>query len=254
MKELQRKTRRELIELIERLQQRLEATERPELAGSRSEREGESPPRADRLADLYERERQLIAYEIHDGLAQKATAALLQLQAYRGMQGRDPEEAQGALDEAATCLRQSIDEARRLIRGLLPPDLDKGGLLPAIGRLVAEVRARAGLDVEFSYSVPFDRLASPLEHAVFRIVQEALTNAERHSGSDKVRIRLVRWGDLVRVEVEDQGIGFDPGKLPPGRFGVRGIQKRAELLGGRAVIRSRAGEGTRVIVELPLVA
>ena len=81
-----------------------------------------------------------------------------------------------------------------------------------------------------------------------------MTNAERHSGSDKVRIRLVRRGDLVRIEVEDQGIGFDPGQLPPGRFGVRGIQKRAELLGGRAVIRSRAGEGARVIVDLPLVA
>jgi signal transduction histidine kinase len=131
--------------------------------------------------------------------------------------------------------------------------LREAGLLVAMEVLTADVRATGGIEIEFSLSGKLDDLAAPLEHAVFRIVQECLTNARRHSECDTVRIRLMRQADRLRIEVEDDGIGFDPLQVPPGRFGLRGIQKRAELLRGHVEIDSIPDQGTRIAVSLPLI-
>jgi signal transduction histidine kinase len=92
-----------------------------------------------------------------------------------------------------------------------------------------------------------------MENAIYRIIQEGLTNACTHSKSEKVRVELVQHGDDLRVRIQDWGIGFVPGDVEEDRFGLAGIQERARLLGGKTTVESTLGQGTCVTVELPLV-
>ena len=206
-----------------------------------------------RMLDVYDRERQLLAYEIHDGLAQQMAGAMLSLQAFVQLRRNDDREAQKSLDRAVQSLADSIAEARRLISGLRPPILDESGVVAAIDCLVRGWPQDEGPRIEFTHHVQFDRLAPPLENTIFRIVQESLTNACHHSKSPKVQVELLQHGDHIRVRVEDWGVGFDPAAVAPNRFGLQGIRERARLLGGEAVIDTAPGQGTRVTVELPLL-
>jgi PAS domain S-box-containing protein len=207
------------------------------------------------MLNLLERDRKLVAYEIHDGMAQDLTGAILKLQGLRSQQAGDPATAEQSLADLEKSVRSALAEARRLIGGLRPPVLDASGVVAAVEFLVAEHRQRSGIEIEFAHQVRFHRLAQPLEVALFRVVQESLTNACRYSRSPRVRVELTQLDEhTVRVEVRDWGVGFDPGQIEPGHFGVQGIRERARLFGGQATIDSSPGQGTRVVVELPLVA
>jgi len=205
------------------------------------------------LLNLQEHDRQLVAYEIHDGLAQQLTAAVYKFQTVERLRDEDPLAANATFDEAMKLLYESMAETRRLIGGLRPPILDESGIVAAIEYLVSEQRHRSGLEIEFDHHVEFDRLAAPLEIAVFRIVQECLTNACRYSQSEKVRVELGQAGGRVSIRVQDWGIGFDPAQVQGEHFGLRGICERARLLGGSATVEAAPAKGTRVIVELPLL-
>ena len=205
------------------------------------------------LLDLHEGDRRLIAYEIHDGAAQQLTAALYNLQAFEQLSEHDSDQARQIFDAGLELLTRSITEIRRLISGLRPPILDESGIVAAVDYLVCEAREREKQEIEFFHKVQFDRLAPPLESAIFRIVQESLTNACRHSGTDKVRIELVQHNGRIEVSVRDWGIGFEPEKVEEHRFGLQGIRERARLLGGQVTIQTAADEGTCIAVELPLV-
>ncbi|MHB1036945.1 MAG: PAS domain S-box protein [Pirellulales bacterium] len=206
-----------------------------------------------RLLDLHEQERKVLAYEIHDGFAQQLTGAFLQLQTYNHLKMHDPEQAQKALDTAGKLVVRSIDETRRLIGGLRPPVLDESGLVSAIDYLICETLEPAGIEVEFTHRLEVERLAPPLESAIFRIIQESLTNVRRHSHAEKARVQLVQEGQSVRIEVRDWGAGFDVDRVEPSHFGLQGISERARLLGGTATISSAPGAGTCICVVLPLV-
>jgi PAS domain S-box-containing protein len=197
-------------------------------------------------------ERQLIAYDIHDGLAQYLTGAIMQLQHSRRLCEENPEEGAKAFDAALAMVRESLSEARRLISGVRPPILDESGVVAAVAHLVYDIRAHQGPEIEFRSEVNFGRLTPVLENAIYRIAQEGLTNACKHSGSKKVRIELVQRGDQVRIEISDQGLGFDPGTVEEGHFGLEGIRERARLLGGTTLIESTPGQGTRLVVEVPM--
>ena len=110
------------------------------------------------------------------------------------------------------------------------------------------------MEIDFSSCclIP-DRLEPLLENTIFRIVQESLTNACKHSKSDRIRVEVVQQDEFIRIEVRDWGTGFDPDNIAASCFGLRGVQERARLLGGRATIESKAGEGTRIAVKLPVV-
>ncbi|MHB1035849.1 MAG: PAS domain-containing sensor histidine kinase [Pirellulales bacterium] len=205
------------------------------------------------LLQSSDHERQLIAYEIHDGLAQQLAGALMQFQAFAHFRQTKPRDAARAFDAAMTMLRQGHFEARRLIAGVRPPILDESGVVEAIAHMVHEESRRPGPGIAFHSQVEFDRLAPALENAVYRICQEGLANACQHSQSKKVRIRLSQQDGRVRIEIRDWGVGFDPKKVKEGCYGLAGVRQRARLLGGRCAIRSAAGHGTRVAVELPLV-
>ncbi len=205
------------------------------------------------LLQSSDHERQLIAYEIHDGLAQYLTGAIMQLQMSEHLRDETPEEATKAFDAGMAMVRQSLAEARRLISGVRPPILDESGVVAAVAHLVYDFRAHKGPKVEFHSKVDFDRLAPILENAIYRIAQEGLTNAWKHSQSKKVSVGLVQRGDQLRIVVRDQGIGFNPKTVEEGRFGLEGIRERARLLGGRSVIESTPGKGTLIVVDLPIV-
>jgi PAS domain S-box-containing protein len=198
-------------------------------------------------------ERQLIAYEIHDGLAQYLAGALMQFDVYKHLKDTKSKDAAKAFEAGITMLRQSHSEARRLISGVRPPILDEAGIVAAISHLVNEQKRQDGRTIEFHSKVEFDRLVPILENAIYRIVQESLTNACQHSKSKRIAVGLVQQGDRLYVRVQDWGVGFDPQKTEEGRFGLEGIRERTRLLGGTANIESQPGKGTTINVELPVV-
>ena len=199
------------------------------------------------LLDVSESERKLVCYEIHDGVVQYITGALLHLEslAHRlQSEGNAPN-----FEIVIRLLRESLDEARRLISGLRPLILDEYGIVSAIDYLAAEP---GDTKVDFSHEVCQRRYSSLLESALFRICQEALTNARKHSRSPRVSVDLREVGDRIRLEVQDHGVGFDPDQVAQRTFGLEGIRQRARLNGGTARIESAVGQGTRIVVELPL--
>jgi PAS domain S-box-containing protein len=204
-----------------------------------------------RLLDLHERDRQLVAYEIHDGIVQDmAGSAMFVETVQHDLQDRPQQ--QDKLSHALKLLRGSIDEARRLINGLRPPILEDEGLVAAIENLVEEMESTAGLEIDVKQDIRFGRIAPALEMAIYRTVQEGLNNVWQHSGSTKARVELIQIGEEVRLVVEDWGCGFDPTKVGKRHYGLLGVRERAKLLGGRARISSSPDKGTRIDVMLPL--
>jgi PAS domain S-box-containing protein len=197
-------------------------------------------------------ERRLIAYEIHDGLAQQLAAAHMQFQAFDYLKNTSPADAAKAYDAGIALVRQAHFEARRLIAGVRPPVLDESGVVQAISHLVHEMRRSGGPRIRLRRRVAFDRLDPTLENAIYRIVQEGLSNAVMHSKSEAVRASLWQKGDQVCIEIRDWGVGFDPESVPKSRFGLEGIRQRARLLGGKCLIESRPGGGSRIVAKLPI--
>ena len=206
------------------------------------------------LLQMYGEERQLVACEIHDGVVQCLTGAVMHLEAsLRAMGDPVPSAAKAEFDKTLQLLRDGIAEARGLMSGLGPPSLSEFGLIAAVDHLVRESRGSTQTSIEWSHCGNFDGLAPPLEAAVFRIIQESFANALRHSDSYKVRVVLNREAQRILVKVEDWGRGFDHQKVVQDRFGIRGICQRAKVFGGEATIDSAPGKGTRIIVDLPFV-
>jgi signal transduction histidine kinase len=205
------------------------------------------------LLQSSDHERQLIAYEIHDELAQQLAGAIMQFQTFAHLKETKPQLAAKAYDAGMTMLQQGHFEARRLISGVRPPILDEEGIAAAITHLLHEQQLHNRPNIEYRSKVNFDRLVPILENAIYRIVQEGLTNACQHSKSETVRVSLVQHEDQVRIEIRDWGVGFDTRAIEGNRFGLEGIRQRARLLGGKCSIRSTPGKGTRITVELPVV-
>ncbi len=205
------------------------------------------------LLQSSDHERQLIAYEIHDGLAQQLAGAIMQFDAFDHLKKARPMQASDAYHAGMTMLRQGHFEVRRLIAGVRPPILDEEGIAAAVGHLVNEHVRLIGSKIEYRSRVDFDRLDPTLENAIYRIAQEALTNACRHGQSERISVSLLQRGEQLRIEVRDWGVGFDPKAVPKNHFGLEGIRQRSRLLGGKCSIRSTEGKGTRVTVELPVV-
>ena len=140
-----------------------------------------------------------------------------------------------------------------VVAAVRPPVIDETGLETAISHLVHEQRRHGGPKIKFDSDVQFKRLPSILENAVYRIAQEALTNACKHSKSKKVKLTLVQQGHDVRLKVRDWGIGFNTDLVKDGHFGLEGIRQRVRLLGGQLAIESKPDSGTLVQVVVPIV-
>ena len=203
-----------------------------------------------RLLEIQERERQLVSYEIHDGLAQYLTGALMHLHACQHAERTEP--AARELDASIRLVQAAVDESRRLIGGLRPPALDELGITAAIESLVADARAEIA-NVSFTAEMSGSRLPAALETILFRIAQESLSNARRHSAARSAHVRLTRDGGFVQVHVSDDGQGFDPLRVPEDRFGLEGIRQRCRLLGVEPRIESAPGRGTTIEATLPIL-
>jgi PAS domain S-box-containing protein len=210
-----------------------------------------------RLLRLQDEERRRIARQLHDTTGQSLAALRLNLSRIgRSAATADPA-AKDAVDESIALTEQSISEIRTLSYLLHPPLIDEAGLLPSLRWYVRGFQERSGIKVTFEAPEEIDRLRPDFETAVFRIMQEALTNIQRHSGSAVARVRLEREPQSVRLQIEDEGRGM-PGHLR-GReeamaaagVGIAGIRERVRELGGRVEIQSE-DRGTRIVVTLPL--
>ena len=202
---------------------------------------------------IYEKDRQLVAYDIHDGFVQTAAAASMGMQAALAAYPSDPDRALEQVASALQLLQQSLAQVRSLVRGLRPAELEEAGLVAAIGQLVRDTESSSRVRVQWSPQVSFERLSPALEMSIFRIVQEALTNAVRHSKSERVAVAMQQSGGTIQLRIEDWGIGFDVSAAKVGHYGLEGIRERARLFGGAARIDSAAGKGTRIDVNLPVI-
>jgi two-component system NarL family sensor kinase len=204
------------------------------------------------LLEVHEQDRRLIGFEIHDGLAQLLSGAIMELGVFRRMVDQGDENAWKSLDTATGLVARSLQEARRLIRDLRPPELEEDGLIASIANLVAEVCEQGEMEAEFVQQVQFQRLAPTFERTVYRVVQEALANARRHSKSGKVRVALYQEGRDLQIRVEDWGIGFDLHAIGDGHYGLESIRERVRVFGGELLVQTAPGRGTSISVRLPL--
>lgn len=191
-------------------------------------------------------ERERMAREIHDTLAQGFTSVLMLIQAVEAELDDDVPQARRHLALMDETARQNLAEARALVAGAAPADLDGSSLPDALRRLAA--RHGATLEV----TGPVRPLPAAPEVVALRACQEALSNARKHAGSSaSVGIALAYRDDTLTVSVRDDGCGFDPG-APSVGYGLAGLRARATEVGGTARIRSTPGDGTTVTVRLPV--
>jgi signal transduction histidine kinase len=199
--------------------------------------------------NLQERDRQLVAFEIHDGIIQEMTAALMFLESAGLQASFASPEAKEQHERGVRVLQEALHEARRLIRGLIPVELDTRGLAASLERLIAKFRTDQGLDIDYRAEVSLDLLTPAVELIVLRIVQEALNNVWKHSQSDRAQVRLIQHDDDLELTITDWGVGFSVADAPKSQYGLAGIRERARLLGGAANITSQPGRGTQVTVR-----
>ncbi|MFF8774973.1 sensor histidine kinase [Kitasatospora sp. NPDC015120] len=205
-------------------------------------------------------ERERLAREIHDTLAQSLTSIQLLL---RAAQRALPERADAAaeyVEQARQAAQDNLDEARRFVRALSPPALESDTLPVALERLCATTSVRSGLPVRLHVSGERVRLPVPHEVALLRIAQSALGNAVRHAGATHAEVTLSFMAGEVALDVVDDGAGFDPAAAGgpeaaeggDGGFGLPSMRARARALGGTFAVESAPGEGTALAVLLPV--
>ena len=202
-----------------------------------------------RVVDAQELERKRLARELHDETGQALTSILLALKPLE--QSAESEEDRAAVDSVRALVVSTLQDVRRLAVELRPTALDDFGLVPAVQRLTDTFREQSGLHIDFEAQLGEERLSSEVETALYRIVQEALTNVVKHAGATRVSILLGRKAGAVVAVVEDDGSGFDPGTSRAGALGLAGMRERAALVGGRLQIESTVGTGTTLVAEVP---
>jgi two-component system, NarL family, sensor histidine kinase UhpB len=195
-----------------------------------------------------EAERLRIAQELHDEIGQTLTAVTIQ--AERAADG-DPQLASQALRRVADEVRESLDEVRRIARELRPEALDDLGLVNALIALCSRVDAQDGPRVRRELQGKLPSLSPDVELVVYRIAQEGLTNALRHSDARSATVSLQADAETVTLCVTDDGKGM-PAQLPGDTAGIAGMRERALLVGGRLSIQSRPEQGTEVRLTIPL--
>ena len=205
-----------------------------------------------------EKERQRIARDVHDGLNQLLIGALLELTSgQKRIELGQLEAARLSLDSAQAILRSVETEIRRVVHDLHPPMLEGLGLPAAIRRLCEQFEGYSGVACRTFVDGETARMPGHAEITVYRIVQEALQNVLVHAHADKAEVILIFETDRLRLEVRDDGIGFDPGlvrEAPNGHIGMISMRQRAESLGGEMQVDSGPGAGTvvRALVPLPV--
>jgi PAS domain S-box-containing protein len=195
-------------------------------------------------------ERAHLARELHDSVTQALFSMTLVSRSVEMLLERDVTAAQTHLGQLRELQREALAEMRALIFELRPGNLEQDGLTRALRTHTAALQGRIGLPVVVESSLT-ERLPLAIEEALYRIAQEALHNVVKHAGARQVRVDLGRSGSGVRLRVEDDGKGFDPGQVPNGHLGLTGMRARADRIGAQFSCRSVPGDGTTIEVVVP---
>lgn len=203
-----------------------------------------------RVVGAQELERRRLARELHDETGQALTSILLGLKAAEDAGGQ--EEMRAAISSLRELVVATLHDVRRLAVELRPRALDDFGLVPALERLTETFGEQTGIAVEFEHNLGGSRLPEEVETALYRIVQEALTNVLKHAGASRVSVLLMwREGALTAV-IEDDGRGIDPSAPQESGLGLVGMAERLGLLDGTLSVESTDGGGTTIVAEVPL--
>lgn len=208
------------------------------------------------LRSLLEQEtkaREVVAYEIHDGFVQYAVGTQMWLQNARENLGGASEELRTAIEIAIDSINQAVADARAMIRDLRPVVIEEEGLANGLNQLVDVMQKKTEVPIRFDCQFLPPRMLKLLEGQVFRIVQESLNNMIQHSQATEACVCLAGDASQIVIEVTDDGVGFDPGAVQAGHYGLEGIQRRASVFGGMAEVNSQQGKGTRIRVRMPVV-
>ncbi|HEX6678462.1 MAG TPA: sensor histidine kinase [Actinomycetes bacterium] len=213
---------------------------------------------AERQAGVLE-ERQRLAREIHDTLAQGFTSIVLQLQAAEAAWAAGSPGARLHLEQARRTASENLAEARRLVWALQPEPLDDASLAEALERLTDRLGEEQGIAATTRITGELRPLPTPTEVALLRITQEALANVRRHAHASRVTVTLSYMEDVAVLDVQDDGVGFDPRRTADratrpeaGGFGLAAMRQRVDRLGGSLAVESAPGAGTTLVVELPV--
>ncbi len=209
---------------------------------------------AARALNAEEAERKRIARELHDETAQTLAALLIQLRLARG--APDTEARDTMLDGVKQEISRALDGIRRFARGLRPPALDELGLVAAIESHVRMLQEAVGLEIDIDADPIGGLLVPEAELALYRIVQEALSNAIRHADATRAAVTIRRHPGLITATIRDNGRGFSVDQAmagPDSGLGLFGMKERAGYIGGSLEIHSEPGHGTRVEIEIPFV-
>ena len=203
-----------------------------------------------RVVEGQELERQRLARELHDETGQALTSVLLGLKQVED--ASSAEESRNALASVRDQVVETLQSVRRLAVELRPQALDDFGLVAALERLCEAWRTQSGIAVDLQANLDSGRLSAEIETALYRIVQESLTNVAKHAGASRVSVVVTKREGVVMVVVEDDGRGFGASGASEGGLGLAGIKERVGLLGGRLAIESTEGSGTTIVAEVPL--
>jgi PAS domain S-box-containing protein len=209
-----------------------------------------------RTNSAIEQERNRIARDLHDGPVQGVSAASLSLEAALLMiKAGDTERGLDVLAKIRQELAEEADSLRRLMAGLRPPVLEERGLMPALREALLRFGTDQGIETEFSGTI-VRAIPDDLETLAFRVVQESLTNVRKHAGATRVTVHVESDQSQLRIEIEDDGQGFETGDvrdhLRAGRVGLANMRERVELASGTFAVRSTPGRGTAVMATIPL--
>jgi signal transduction histidine kinase len=200
-------------------------------------------------------ERQRMAREIHDTIAQGLTGVITQLEAAGNV--RDPSELGRHLDNATRLARESLTEARRSVQGIPPMPLERTRLPEAIADVATRWSGVNEVPVQLTTTGNVEGLHPEIEVVLLRVVQEALANVARHARATRVGVTLSYMGDVVTLDVRDDGIGFVPangnGVPTRGGFGLTAMRQRVDRVAGQLEIESEPGEGTAISVSVPAI-
>ncbi|GIO42030.1 MULTISPECIES: sensor histidine kinase [Paenibacillus] len=204
-----------------------------------------------------EEERKRISREIHDGPAQLLANLVLRTEIVERMISKqDFKLVQDEIIDLKSQVRSSLEEMRKVIFNLRPMALDDLGLIPTLRKYVHDFEEKTKIRTTFETRGKEHRMSSPMEAAIFRLVQEALNNAAKHAFPTFVGVDINYQGEMLRIVIQDNGLGFKVDQLEERNkghthFGLIGMRERVELLEGRMDIESTANEGTKIIIHIP---
>jgi two-component system sensor histidine kinase DegS len=237
------------VALLERLLQTLEGGTVPEARARGGATTGQT---VEMMIRAQESERQRLARQMHDGPAQALSNFILQTEIAMRLFDLDQQKAKEELVNLKTSATSTFQKVRDFITELRPMSLDDLGLAPTLLRNIETLKSQTGIDIRLTVTGLEQRLESYLEVMIFRAVQELVGNAIKHSGATNIKVQIDSTETDVRVNVDDNGKGFDVALIEEGSgMGLKVIRDRVEMLGGRLEVDSVAGQGSRISFQIP---